>query len=151
MLIVASAAVAFAWNAMRDEPLPFAGSLDPPAPEEGADLPADPADVAVAQWVEGAIFVDVRPREEYETARVSGALSLDATEFDRRYFEVVAPIGTNAPLFLYGAGPDSHVVRRVAAKLLAYEHTDVRLAACGLACLRNAGIDVVSGPGEGMP
>jgi hypothetical protein len=151
-LVLASAAVAFVGNAIRDQPLPFGGSLDPPPPpEEGAGLPADSPETALAQWENGAIFLDVRPREEYDDERVSGAFSLDAGEFDRRYFEVVAPLGTDAPLFVYGAGPDSHLVRRISAKLMAFQHPHVGLAVCGLAGLRDVGVDVATGPDGSMP
>lgn len=151
-LLVASAAIGFFGNAIREEPLPLSGSLDPPPPpEEGAGLPADSPSAAVAGWEEGAIFLDVRSRDEYDVERVSGSFSLDASEFDRRYFEVVAPLGNSAPLFVYGAGPDSHVVRRVAAKLMAYQHPEVGLVVCGIEGLREAGVDIVTGPDGSMP
>lgn len=132
--------------------MPLSGSLDPPpAPEPGQELPAaSPAD-AVARWNEGAFFLDIRPEEDWEARRVSGAFSFEAERFDDRYFDVIASFGADVPLVVYGAGPDSFVVRRVAARLLDLGHTDVELVVGGLAGLLAAGAGEARGPEEGMP
>lgn len=139
-------------NAVRRDPLPLSGSLDPPpAAEAGQDLPASDAGEAMARWNEGAFFLDIRSREEWEAERVSGAFGFEAERFDDRYFEVVASFGTDVPLFVYGAGPDSFAVRRVVARLRELGHGDVGFVTGGLPELTAAGIGTASGPEEGMP
>lgn len=151
-ILAASALIGLGGNALREEPLPFAGSLDPPPePEAGSGLPANSPEEALARWEEGAFFLDARPRGEWEAMRVSGSFSFDADEFEDRYFAVVADFGVELPLFVYGAGPDSHSVRKVVAKLLDFGHTDVGFVTGGLDALLVAGIGTASGAEEGMP
>lgn len=150
-ILIAGAALGLCTNAFREPPLPFRGSLDPPpAPELGSDLPAASVEEAARRWEEGAFFLDVRTLPEWEDRRVSGSLSVAADEFDDRYFAVVADLGTEVPLFVYGSGPDSHAVRRVAARLQELGHADVGFVAGGLDALLAAGLGAASGP-EGVP
>jgi rhodanese-related sulfurtransferase len=139
-------------NALRETPLSLTAPLEtPPPPEAGAGLPASPAADALASWEEGAFFLDLRPREEWEADRVFGSLSVDSDLFEDRYFEVVADLDPSLPLFLYGAVADSHSVRRTAARLEELGHTDVRFVVSGLAGLRDAGLETVQGPEESAP
>lgn len=150
-LAAAAVAIGFALNGLRADPLPLSGSLGPPpAPEPGAGLPANTSGEALTFWEEGAFFLDVRARDAYEERRVAGAFSFEAERSSDRYFEVVAGFGDEIPLFVYGAGPDSFAVRRVAAELIDLGH-EVGLAVCGLEGLLAAGIDSEEGPAEGLP
>ena len=153
-LVVASAVIGLGMNALRDEPLSFTEALDagdpPPAAEPGVDLPADEPSAAVAGWEEGAFFLDVRSRADFDAHRVAGAFSLPADGFENGYFELVATLPLEIPLFVYGAGPDSHLVRRVVAGLLEYGHEQVSVMVCGLDPLVDAGVGDEAGP-EGTP
>ena len=152
-LALAGAAVliGFGLNGMRDEPLPLTGSLGPPpAPEPGAGLPARTREEALRFWEEGALFLDVRSHDDYDARRVAGAISFEAERAEARYYEAVAPLGADVPLFVYGAGPDSFAVRRVTAELRDLGH-QVDLVVCGLDELVAAGIAVEEGPAEGTP
>lgn len=139
-------------NAVRKDPLPLSGPLDPPpAPEPGQDLAAaSPAD-AVDRWNEGAFFLDIRPEDEWETERVSGAFPFEADRFEERYFDVISSFGPDVPLFVYGAGPDSFAVRRIVARLIGLGHTDVEFVTGGLPELLAAGIGRAEGPEEATP
>jgi hypothetical protein len=150
--IGAAVALGVVTNVLREEPLPLTGRVGPPpAPEAGAGLPASSVDDAYASWLEGAFFLDVRPRDEWETRRVAGSWSLDADAFDDRYFEIGGILEPSLPLFLYGAGPDSYAVRRTAARLEEFGHVDVRFVVDGLDGLLAAGIDEAEGPEENAP
>jgi rhodanese-related sulfurtransferase len=152
ILVLLAAGLGLGLNAVRVEPLPLSGSLDPPAPPEpGADLPVTGPDVAVGAWEEGAFFLDVRDPAAWEQSRVSGAFSFTESDFDSRYFDVVAVFGTDLPLVLYGDAGDPWPVRRTAARLIDLGHSDIRLVTAGLEALLAAGIAEASGPGEGGP
>jgi rhodanese-related sulfurtransferase len=150
-MLVAGAALGLSTNALRERPLPFGGSLDPPpAPEPGSHLAATPLEEAVRLWQEGAFCLDVRPAAEQGGLRVSGAFAVPADEFEDRYFAAVAELGTEVPLLVYGAGPDSHAVRRVVAQLRELGHTEVAFVTGGIDALVAAGVGAQPG-GEGAP
>lgn len=137
-------------NALRSDPLPFRGEIGPPpAPEAGSDLPSITPYAARSAWDAGAFFVDVRDGAAYAHGHVAGAVSLPAGEFDARYFDVVAGLDSEIPLVVYGAGPDSFEVRRVAQELRDRGHLGVDLVVCGVDSLYAGGLD--AGFAEGMP
>jgi rhodanese-related sulfurtransferase len=146
-ILLASCAVGFGVNAMRPEPLPMRGSLDPPPePESGSGLAAISAADARARWEGGSVFVDVRTRAEWVGGRIAGAVSADASSFPQSYFDITPPLDPAIPLVVYGAGADSFAVRRVAGELVEMGHGDVALAVCGMAALAAFGV-----PTEGEP
>jgi len=139
-ILTASVLVGLVSNSLRDEPLPLRGELGPPPEEEqGASLPAISAEEALAQWESGALFVDVRPKEEWEGVRVTGAVSMQAQGFPQSYYDIVPPLDPAIPLVVYGAGADSFAVRRVASELIDVGH-QVSPAVCGFEGLLAAGI-----------
>jgi rhodanese-related sulfurtransferase len=148
-ILAAGAALGFLGNAFRETPLPLRGSLDAkPSPEPGAGLAGGTAEEALALWEGGAFFLDVRPASEWELRRVSGSFSVPAEEFEERFFADVAGFGADVPLFVYGSGPDSHAVRRVAARLLELGHSRVGFVTGGLDALLAAGLGAASGAEE---
>jgi hypothetical protein len=150
-LVGAAVLIGFGLNGLRDDSLPLTGSLGPPpAPEPGAGLPARTREEALRSWEDGVIFLDVRRQDDYDARRVARAISFEADRAESRYYEAVAPLGAEVPLFVYGAGPDSFAVRRVTAELRDLGHL-VDLAVCGLDELVAAGIAVDEGPPEGTP
>jgi rhodanese-related sulfurtransferase len=151
-LVIAGAVIGFGANFLRGAPLPFRGRLDPPPPPEpGADLPALSSAEALARWEEGALVLDIRPREEFVSRHVAGAVSFEITDYKSRYFETVGNFGADVPLLLYGAGADSHEVRRVAAHLINLGQEDVGFAVCGLDSLLAAGMEAGSGEEDLFP
>jgi rhodanese-related sulfurtransferase len=136
-------------NVARHRPLPLRGALEAPPPQEaGAGLPAIAPEAAQFAFESGAFFIDTRDRAAYEERRVAGALSVPADDFQARYFDVVAGLGSDAPLVVYGAGADSFAVRHVAQQLRDLGHSDVQLVVCGLAALLARGVDAAAGPGD---
>jgi rhodanese-related sulfurtransferase len=144
-ILTVSVLVGLVSNQMRDEPLPLRGALGPPpVPEQGTSLPAISAEEALTQWESGALFVDVRTKEEWEGARVAGSISMQAQGFPQSYYDIVPPIDSAIPLVVYGSGPDSFAVRRVVAELIDIGHAQVNPAVCGVGGLLAAGV-----PSEG--
>ena len=151
-LVLLAGLVGFGGNTLRGRPLPLSGPLDPPAPAEtGADLLSASAADALEAWLGGAFFLDLRSPGEWETHRVAGSLSLDATRFTDRYFEVAPILDLEQPIFLYGGQADSFAVRHTVAELEAMGHVDVRFVVCGLEGLLDEGLDPAEGPGEEFP
>lgn len=152
VLVLLAAGIGLGLNALRDEPLPLSGSLEPPAPPEpGAGLPEADPELALAAWEEGAFFLDVRDLASWEAGRVLGAFHFPEPEFDARYFDIVAGFGTDLPLVVYGDVADPWPVRRIAAQLMELGHVDVLLVTAGLESLLAVGVAQESGPGEGGP
>ena len=146
ILLLAGAVIGFGFYFLREKPLPYRGRLDPPPPPEpGADLPGLTAEEAHARWEQGVLVLDIRPHEEFVSSHVAGAVSFEITDYENRYFETVASFGTELPLLLYGAGADSHEVRRVAAYLIGLGHEDVGFVVCGLDELLATGMERASG------
>lgn len=114
-------------------------------PEQGTSLPAISAEEALAQFENGALFVDIRTKDEWGKARVSGAVSMQAQEFPQSYYDIVPPLDSAIPLVVYGAGPDSFAVRRVTAELMDIGHAQVAPAVCGMEGLLAAGIPSEAG------
>lgn len=151
LLVALAAAWGLGVNAFREKPLPLRGALAPPPPAEtGTGLAAIAPEAALFAFESGAFFVDVRDHASYEQQRVVGALSIPADEFQARYFDALAGMGTSAALVVYGAGPDSFAVRRVAQELTDLGHADVQLVVCGLDGLLASGVDAAHGS-EAMP
>lgn len=151
LLLALAAAWGLGVNTLRHKPLPLRGELSPPAPAEtGAGLAAIAPEAALFAFESGAFFVDVRDGASFEQHRVVGALSVFADDFQTRYFDAVAGLGTEAPIVVYGAGPDSFAVRRVAQELRDLGHKDVQLVVCGVDTLLARGIDAAQGHEE-MP
>lgn len=139
-------------NALRSEPIPFRGPIGAlPAPETGAGLPALSPDEARAAWENGAVFLDARSPEAWAAQRISGAPILDAATFPQSYYSLDPPLDPAIPLVVYGAGPDSFAVRRVAAELGELGHADVALVVAGLEELLAAGLPREEGPGGTTP
>ena len=84
----------------------------------------------------------MRTKEEWEGAR--GRIGVDASAgFPPSYYDIVPPLDTAIPLVVYGSGPDSFAVRRVASELIDIG-PQVTPAVCGVEGLLAAGV-----PSEG--
>ena len=151
LLLALAVAWGFGANALRPDPMPLRGAVEPPPPpESGSDLPAAPAEAALTAWESGAFFVDVRDSIAFTERHVSGALFVPAADFDGHYFDVVASLGPEVPLLVYGAGADSFEVRHVAQELKDRGHTIVDLVVCGADSLYALGLAPAMGE-EGLP
>lgn len=151
LLMVLGAALGLGSNAVRGDRLPLSGPLgDPSPPEAGASLPATEPAAAVDAWQRGAFFLDVRSPDEFERHRVAGALPLPAETLEDAYFRGAANLPPEMPLVVYGAGPDSFAVRRVAQYLIDVGHQDVACVVTGLESLLEAGADAGDGPAEAL-
>ena len=74
---------------------------------------------------------------------MAGSVSMQARGFPQSYYDIVPPLDTAIPLVVYGSGPDSFAVRRVASELIDIGR-QVTPAVCGVEGLLAAGV-----PSEG--
>ncbi|MDP6529337.1 MAG: hypothetical protein QF819_10240 [Gemmatimonadota bacterium] len=147
LIAVIGAAAGLGGNLLRSEPLPLTGALGPPSvPEAGAGLVASDASEALDRWDAGALFLDVRSAVHFAAGHAVDARSLPAADAQDAYFSVLMDAGLDLPLFVYGAGPDSHAVRSVAAMLGELGHQDVSIWTRGLGALEDAGVPVDDAP-----
>jgi len=151
VLLLVGAGLGLGGNALRPAPLPFtAPELPPSPPEPGASLEATAPAAAAEAWRAGAFFLDIRPAEEFEAARVAGALPLPADRLEDVYYESIVNLGADMPLVVYGDAADPFTVRRVTQFLVDLGHTDVACVTGGVDSLLAAGIDAGEGPAEEM-
>lgn len=76
----------------RDQPSKILSSLPDEHDAQGIpypEVPRIPLDEALERYeAEGALFVDVRGQDEYETAHIPGALSIPLAQLGSRYGEL---------------------------------------------------------------
>lgn len=99
------------------------------------------------------VFVDARPSEAYETARIPGAVSLrlgDLPQPTKRRNRASDPRLTRAGrILVYGDDPGDFAARAVAKRLIALGYDDVSWLEAGIEGWRSSGGRVVRGAPQG--
>ncbi len=98
-----------------------------------------------------AIFVDARPREEYEAGHVAGAFWLPFEAFAAGRPRVLDLLSAEVPLVIYCEGGDCHVSTQVAEMLADYGFRDLRVLTDGWPAWKTAQLPEETGPAPVMP
>jgi len=73
-----------------------------------------------ARWQGSVLWLDARPRDQYEKGHIPGALLLNEQEFDTQLLELLDTLQTTTkPVILYCGGERCEASRKVREKLLA--------------------------------
>jgi rhodanese-related sulfurtransferase len=98
--------------------------LHPRAPALYAvEEPLRDDEVTLAQiqerWQGNVLWLDARPREQFEAAHIPGALLLNEQDFDNQLFELLETLQTNSkPVVIYCGSERCDASRKIRAKLL---------------------------------
>lgn len=95
-----------------------------------------------------AVFLDARPRSEYEKGHITGAFSLPEFGFDEVYFSISELLSREMHLIVYCQGEDCDESMIVSQRLLemGYKRVDIFLG--GWPEWKNAGYPTEEGPPE---
>lgn len=84
-------------------------------------LREDEVDVAEVQkrWAGQVIWLDARPRDQFEAEHIPGAMILNEQEFDQQLLEILDTLQTAAkPVVIYCGGQKCEASRHVREKLM---------------------------------
>lgn len=71
------------------------------------------------RWAGNVIWLDARPRDQYQARHVPGAMILNEQEFDSQLLEILDTLQTaNQPVIIYCGGQKCEASRHVREKLL---------------------------------
>ncbi len=106
-LVVLSAVVALAVNALRTDRLPLVGDFSVAArittvTGERMDISIDEAEKLF--FTHAAVFVDARPVEDYARGRIKGARSLPWQNVDIDFINVTSDLALDTPIVTYCDG-----------------------------------------------
>jgi rhodanese-related sulfurtransferase len=112
-LLAGAAALGLAWNTASGRGIPLRANAFI-APGEG--LVEIPAEEARQRMDKGALFLDARPRDNYDMEHIPGALSLPEQGFDATFARLEPTLRTRFDIIVYCAGygcEASHIVTRL--------------------------------------
>lgn len=152
LLVVVSAGVALAWNALSPWGIPLMGQwntetgLVTPTPdaEENAATVQTVAE-ANALWESGAVFLDARDVESYVEGHVKGAVSLSVYDFESLFFDFIDAYPPDTAFVVYCSGRLCDESHRLAVMLKEEGYAHVRIFADGMPAWVAAGLPVGEG------
>ena len=124
-----------------------------PGPGEAATLPEGHINLedAHAHWMNAtAVFIDARPKDDFEAGHIEGALnlSLEMTADADRYAEVAAWLDAELPIILYCRGGLCSEAKDVGRLLKGAGYHNILILDAGFPGWQEAGYAVGTGPGQ---
>lgn len=130
-------------NLLRGDALPLPGDWSPEArlTRPSGERLAIPLPEARRLFEEKrAVFLDARPREEYDTGHILGARSLPWNEFDAQFENVMSDIVEGTTLIAYCDGDACSLSHDLAAALIDLGFTRVKVLVNGWTVWQEAGL-----------
>lgn len=150
-ILLVSALLAFASNAIRPDGLPFIGDWSPEAMGKkhlGEDLRSISLPEAYQAFTSGrAFFLDARPIEEYEQGHIKGALGVPWTEVSGNARERYDFLPKEVMIITYCDGIDCPLSSDLARRLQQEGYSNVWVLLDGWSLWKNAGYPVEKGNG----
>ena len=94
-----------------------------------------------------AVFVDARPTDFYDQARIAGAVNVPLSVFDIMYMMTLQNEEKNQPIIVYGNTISRRYDVDVANKLYLRGHKQIRVLDSGMRTWRKKGYPVIEGEG----
>lgn len=150
-LLVWSAAVALAVNALRLDRIALVGDFSPAArftapTGERIDIPLEEAEKLF--FTRAAVFFDARPAEDYANGHIRGARSLPLQELDLRFLELTADLDLETPIVTYCDGETCTLSHELALFFRDAGFRNARVLVNGWTLWRQAGLPAETGPPE---
>ena len=147
-LVILSAAVALAVNALRANRLPLVGDWSVAAritssTGERMDISLNEAEKLF--FTDAAVFIDARSEEEYARGHIQGARSLPWHEVDLRFMVVTGELDLEMPIVTYCDGETCELSHNLALFLRDAGFLNTRVLVNGWTLWQQAGLPVESG------
>jgi rhodanese-related sulfurtransferase len=148
-LVILSAAVALAVNALRPDRLPLVGDWSVAAritssTGERMDISLNEAEQLFL--THAAVFIDARSVEDYAHGHIQGARSLPWHEVDINFIGVTQDLDLEMPIVIYCDGEKCELSHNLALFLRDAGFLNTRVLVNGWALWQKAGLPVESGP-----
>jgi rhodanese-related sulfurtransferase len=148
VLVILSAAVALAVNALRADRLPLVGDFSVAArittsTGERMDISLDEAEQLFL--THAAVFIDARPEEDYARGHIQNARCLPWHEMDLRFMAVTGELDLEMPIVTYCDGETCELSHNLALFLRDAGFLNTRVLVNGWTLWQQAGLPVESG------
>lgn len=148
LLIVTAGLIAIGVNHWRDDGIPLVGewSVEARFSDTAGDslvIGLDEAGRLFRQ--EAALFLDARPRDQYDQGHIRGALSLPWQEADRYFMELVGRLDGESTIITYCDGDSCDLSHDLALFLKEMGFENVRVLVNGWTVWRQAGLPTQMG------
>ena len=149
VLVILSAAVALAVNALRADRLPLVGDFSVAArittsTGERMDISLNEAEKLF--FTDAAVFIDARSEEDYARGHIQNARSLPWHEVDLKFMGVTEALDLEMPIVTYCDGETCELSHNLALFLRDAGFLNTRVLVNGWALWQKAGLPVESGP-----
>ncbi|HPW69252.1 MAG: rhodanese-like domain-containing protein [Desulfomonilia bacterium] len=149
LILVLSAGLGVGVNALRSDRIPLV--QDWPLEVQMTDGQGNRTDVGLEEAVRlfhggSAVFLDARPKDEYERGHIRGARSLPFGQADAHILEAIADTDPGTPIITYCDGPYCTLSHDLAYMLREFGFSDVRVLVNGWSLWKEHGLPVVQGP-----
>jgi rhodanese-related sulfurtransferase len=152
VLVILSAAVALAVNALRADRLPLVGDFSvaariTTATGERMDIPLEEAEKLF--FTHAAVFVDARSVEDYAHGHIQGARCLPWHEVDINFIGATQDLDLETPIVTYCDGETCELSHHLALFLREAGFMNTRVLVNGWTLWQKAGLPVESGAPQG--
>jgi len=152
VLVIMSAAVALAVNALRADRQPLVGDFSvaariTTATGERMDISLNEAEKLF--FTDAAVFIDARPEEDYARGHIQNARCLPWQEVDLRFMGVTEALDLEMPIVTYCDGEKCELSHNLALFLRDAGFLNTRVLVNGWTLWQQAGLPVESGAPQG--
>jgi rhodanese-related sulfurtransferase len=154
VLVIMSAAVALAVNALRADRQPLVGDFSvaariTTATGERMDISLNEAEKLF--FTDAAVFIDARPEEDYARGHIQNARCLPWQEVDLRFMGVTEALDLEMPIVTYCDGEKCELSHNLALFLRDAGFLNTRVLVNGWTLWQQAGLPVESGMPPAQP
>ena len=135
----------FSINQFRDSRLPLVDDWSTKArliTPSGAQLDITLIEAKNLFLQNKALFIDARPKDDYEKGHIRGAHSLPWHEADQRFMEVTKDISVDTPIITYCDGETCDLSHKLANFLIELGFNNVKILVNGWTKWQNAGFPI---------
>jgi rhodanese-related sulfurtransferase len=141
-IVLLASATGLVLNAVRPEATRLA-YVTPPKPELKEEEIIS-LDEAQQLWGADGVFLDARPRADYERGHIPNAFHVPPEDFAQAYAQVAPMLGPDTPIICYCDGEECDLSHKLADQLRRQGHENVRILVNGWTVWNRAGLPTQS-------